>query len=97
MSERDVLKRFWISIASGIILLILSGIGSVFYSRAQTAQNTKDIVKLQTREISFVTKDENDKSFSVLIKDIDENHADIKRFNDKVDEIKDLIISFHTK
>ena len=30
MSERDFLKRFWISVASGIVLLIISGIGMSF-------------------------------------------------------------------
>lgn len=97
MSEKDVLKRFWISIASGIVLLLLSGVGSVFYAKAQTAQNTKDITKLQSKEISFFTRDEADRRYEVIIKDIDENHRDIKKFNTKVDEIKDLILELHTK
>jgi len=43
MSEQDILKRFWISIASGIALLIISGIiASSYVARSTTERSVRN-------------------------------------------------------
>jgi len=43
MSERDFFKRFWLSVASGIVVLVLSGIvASSYVARATTDRSIRN-------------------------------------------------------
>lgn len=87
MSEKDVLKRFWIQITAGILMLLLSGLGTIFYSKFQTAQNAKEIEKLKTEqaifqnkaEREFAKKDDDKSIHRIIFQDIQENRDQIQQ------------------
>lgn len=71
MSERDVLKRFWMQIASGVIILVLSGIGVIWRTQSSTISNKEEIRTLKEESVQYIKKDEHDRYYHVLIENID--------------------------
>jgi len=86
MSERDVLTRFWISIASGIIILVLSGIvASSYVARSTTERSVRN--EEAVKELKEKKEDKNyDAGIHQMLLDGQlKNETRIEKQNEKID------------
>lgn len=104
MSEKEyseIVKKLTVSIISGVAVLVIVGIFTNLYvARATTdrsIRNEREVGVIKDELKTFVKKGDDNGIHLIFKEQIDENRDDIKKFNDKVDEIKTLVITLHNK
>ena len=64
MSEKDFLRKLWLSVASGIIVLILAALATMFFSSYATAELSKRNEK-NIESLSIQLSQKEDKGTSI--------------------------------
>ncbi|MCK5018398.1 MAG: hypothetical protein KAS32_15170 [Candidatus Peribacteraceae bacterium] len=109
MSERDILKKLWLSIASGLILIVAAAIiAPLLNARSNQERSIRNEKKIESLEQTTSKKGEYDDIHNNLFEEIKSNKKDTDELETKVDanqntiiehlfDIKDEIRELHTK